>query len=561
MGARVRRARGIDDDGQGDIPAVARLRNARLAALGGVGMLAAASVALPGGGAHAQLAAPSYTDPLSAKLQTGPRSPPRFEKFDSAKLAQLAAPASFSPPAAGAGSTGFDSTNNRKARAKTKGKASADARAIAPGAAAAGPASAYDKSADVTGSVAAGAPGAPPVQIGPIRTFPKKRVAHSEPDDPYAPLGIPAGAFDLFPAVELIGGYNTNPGHEPGGQAAWFYTVAPELRVQSNWSRHEFKADLRGSYIGFSPDETPTLSRPYFNGKLDGRVDVTRDTRIDLGSRILLSTDNPGSPNLQAGLAKLPIYVVGGGTVGLGQRFNRFDVSIKGDVSRTIYQQSSLTDGTTASNDDRNFDQYAGTLRGAYELSPGLIPFIEVGLDTRVHDLNVDFSGYQRNSNGLIAQAGAKFELTRLFTGEASLGYTQRDYQDPRLANIDGLIANASLLWTATALTSVKLIATSSVGESTIAGVSGVLYRDIGVQVDHAFRRWLIGSLKLGYGNDNYVGLDRIDNRYAAGVGLTYKLNRSVQVKGEFRQDWLHSNVVGVDYTASVFTLGLRLQR
>ena len=201
------------------------------------------------------------------------------------------------------------------------------------------------------------------------------------------------------------------------------------------------------------------------------------------------------------------------------------------------------------------------TLRGAYELSPGLIPFVEVGADTRVHDLNADFSGYQRNSNGLIAQAGAKFELTRLFTGEAALGYTRRVYEDPRLANIDGLIANASLLWTASALTNVKLSASSSVGESTIAGVSGVLYRDIGIQVDHAFRRWLIGSLKLGYGNDNYVGLDRVDNRYSAGVGLTYKLNRSAQVKGEFRQDWLRSNVDGADYTASVFTLGLRLQR
>ena len=92
-------------------------------------------------------------------------------------------------------------------------------------------------------------------------------------------------------------------------------------------------------------------------------------------------------------------------------------------------------------------------------------------------------------------------------------------------------------------------------------GVSGVLYRDVGVQVDHAFRRWLIGSLKLAFGLDNYVGLDRTDKRYSAGVGMTYKLNRSVQVKGEFGQDWLQSNTEGVDYTASVFMLGLRLQR
>src|SRR6185312_16115586 len=300
------------------------------------------------------------------------------------------------------------------------------AQAIAPGVSAAPVLSPYDKSADVTASVPAGTPGAPPVQIGPIRAPLKKQKAHIEPEDPYAPLGIRVGAFDLFPAVDLIGGYNSDPGQVPNGKAAWFYTAVPELRVQSNWSRHELKADLRGSYIGYAPDETPSLNRPYVNGRVDGRVDVTHDTRVDLAGRILVSTDNPGSPNLQAGLAKLPIFVTGGGTAGVGQRFNRFDVSVKGGFERTIYQQSTLTDGSTSSNDDRNYDQYAGTLRGSYELSPGLTPFGEMIADSRVHDLNTDSSGYQRNSKGVTGKIGAKFELTRQLTGEAALGYTLR---------------------------------------------------------------------------------------------------------------------------------------
>lgn len=525
----------------------------------GVGMLATACMILQCAGASAQVAMEPYANPLTPKLQTDPRNAPRFQRLDRSTLVQLAAPTTFTAPASGAGTTGFDSSNSRKAKAKAKSKA-ANASAIAPGPPTPVTITPYDRAA-VTGVLPAGAPGAPPVQIGPIRKFPKKRKPHSEPDDPYAPLGIRTGAFDLYPAVELIGGYDTNPGHEPGGPGARFYTIAPELRGQSNWSRHELKVDLRGSYVGYSPDQTPTLSRPYLNGKIDGRIDVAQDTRIDLGGRVLVSTDNPGSPNLQAGLAKLPIYIAGGGTVGLGQRFNRVDLSIKGDFERTIYQQSTLTDGSTASNDDRNYDQYAGVLRGGYELSPGLKPFAEVAADTRVHDLNTDFSGYQRNSNGLTGKVGAKFELTRVVTGEAALGYTQRVYEDPRLPNVDGLVGNASLLWTADALNNVKLVAASSVGESTIPGVSGVLYRDIGVQFDHSFRLWLIGSLKLGFGVDDYVGNGRIDKRYSAGAGLTYKLDRSFQVRGEFRQNWLHSNVAGVDYTESVFMVGLRFQR
>ena len=54
---------------------------------------------------------------------------------------------------------------------------------------------------------------------------------------------------------------------------------------------------------------------------------------------------------------------------------------------------------------------------------------------------------------------------------------------------------------------------------------------------------------------------DRQDLRYLVGFGLTYKLSREVQIKGEARREWLHSNVPGNDYTADVFLLGLRFQR
>ena len=101
---------------------MAPLRNARLAALGGVGMLAAASATFPCAGAHAQIVAPSYTDPLSAKLQTSARNSPRFEKFDSEKLAQLAAPASFSPPAAGAGVNRFRFDQQPEGQIKDEGQ-------------------------------------------------------------------------------------------------------------------------------------------------------------------------------------------------------------------------------------------------------------------------------------------------------------------------------------------------------------------------------------------------------------------------------------------------------
>ena len=525
-------------------------------------MTLACMLAFSGNAALGQIVTPD-ADPLAPK-QAG--KPQTFQKFGPQQQQQLAQTPSFTPPPSSAGATGYDSTNSRRARAKRQ------TATQKPGAAARAQATGTDQPPPVAlspyqtpfsteaKSARAQAAGQPPIETGPIRKPIKKR--HAEDiDDPYAPLGVRAGGFLLYPAIELSGGYSTNPGQSSNPQGASLYSAAPELRAQSNWSRHELKADLRGSYTGFSPDTTPTLSRPYANGKIDGRIDVTRSTRVDLGGRVLVSTDNPGSPNLQVGLSKLPIFTTAGGSVGLGQKFNRLDVSVKGDAERTVYQNSKLTDGTTASNEDRNYDQYGVTLRGGYELSPGITPYVEGTVDTRRHDLVTDFSGYRRNSKGWTATVGSTFELSRLLTGETGIGYTEREYDDPRLDKLSGFVGNASLIWSASALTTVQFNAKSAVQESTVAGVSGVLSRDFGLQVDHAFRRWLIGSVKAGYGNDDYKGSARDDNRYMVALGLTYKLSRWAQVKGEFRQDWLRSNFSGNNYAASTILVGLRLQQ
>lgn len=525
-------------------------------------MLAVACVLLCRAGAVAQIASPADQNPLTPTPESDPKHPPRFEKRPPS--ARPGAGATFTPPqpASGAGATGFDSSNSRKAKAKTARKPAAAAQAIAPGPPAPEVVSPYQKPPKFTDNDAfASAPASPQPDPAATGKLPKKHKAHTEPDDPYAALGIRSGGLTYFPAIEILGGYNSNPSQATGGKGAAAYTIAPELLVKSDWSRHEFKAELRGSYNGFSPDETPTLSRPYFNGKVDGRVDVTKLTRIDLGARVLVSTDNPNSPDLPANLSKLPIFTTFGGSAGIGQKFNRFDVSVKGDAERTVYQDSSLTDGTTSSNEDRNYNQFGGTVRGGYELTPGVTPFLEGGADTRHHDLAVDAFGYERDSKGVTGKAGTTFELSRLLTGEVALGFTRRDYEDPRLESIKGLIGDASLVWTRSALTTVKLTAKSAVSETTLAGVSGVLNRDVGLEISHSLRRWLVGSVKLGVGFDSYVGDVREDKRYSAGVGLTYKLNRTVQLKGEFRQDWLHSNVAGNDYTASTVMFGLRFQQ
>ena len=378
-------------------------------------------------------------------------------------------------------------------------------------------------------------------------------------EDAFVPTGAQIGAFNVKPALEVTGAYDTNPARTVVGKPSWYSVVAPEFLVASNWTRHALTANLRGSYTSY--ENAADLNRPSVDAKIDGRVDVTPWTRIDLEGRFLLGTDNPGSPNIQAGLAKLPIFTTLGGSAGIGQRFNRFEITLKGGADRTVYQESHLTDGTTSSNADRDYNKFALDSRASYELLPGVKPFVEGGTDRREHDLALDRNGLQRDSTGTYVRGGTTFEISRILTGDVSAGWIARDYKDPTLPGISGVSFDSSLTWLASALTTVKLSARTTVDESILAGISGVFTREVGLQVDHAFRRWLLATLKYTVDFDDYAGSTREDKRHAVSALLTYKLTRELWLKGEYRREWRHSNQPGNDNKADVFLLGLRLQR
>ncbi|WP_456793678.1 outer membrane beta-barrel protein [Bradyrhizobium sp. USDA 4506] len=410
----------------------------------------------------------------------------------------------------------------------------------------------------------------PPAMAGTIVGQPPRKRLKID-DDPFGAVGDYAGSFMVKTAVEVMAGYDTNPGRLYSPQGRAFYMVAPEFLAVSDWERHAVVADLRGSFNGYGSGLTPNadgtplsapldIDRPNFTGHIDGRVDVTKDTHLTAQARLLVSTDNPGSPNVQAGLARYPIYTTVGGTFGIDQHFNRMQVSLGGTIDRTDYQWSKLTDGTSSSNDDRNFTQYGGVGRVSYELNPAVKPFVEVEGDSRFHDLYLDRNGYARNSSGGYAKVGTSFEFTRLLFGEISIGYAMRDYVDPRLSRLEGLLTTASLTWTATPLTTAKFYSDTQIGETTLPGTSGVLSRTYTVEVDHDFRRWLTGIGKFTYGTLDYQGDNRTDKIYVLSGDLIYKLTRSLWIKGTLSRNWLDSNQPGQSSASTVVMLGVRVQ-
>jgi hypothetical protein len=477
------------------------------------------------------------------------------------------------PAANGASASGYDSLNRKRQQPKPYPGQPKPKRPAGPGSPV--PQATPDTSlgppriAPPPSETAHKAP-VPAAMAGTVPGQPLRRRLKAD-DDAFGAVGDYAGSFLIKGGLELSTGYDTNPARLQKPVGSPVYVVAPDLLVQSDWERHALVADLRGSFSGYTNNMPATIDgfaspspvdidRPDFTGHVDGRFDVDRDLKLTSQLRLRLATDNPGSPNVQAGLQKYPIYASYGGTFGFDQTFNRFQVAAGATIDRTAYTDSKLTDGSTSGNDDRDFNQYGGVGRFSYELKPGLKPFVEIEGDNRTHDQAADRNGYLRDSNGGYAKIGSSFEFSRILTGEISVGYSARNYVDPRLSQLSGFLTSGSLIWNASGLTTVKFNTDTQIAETTIPGSSGVLVHTYAAEVDHDFRRWLTAIGKFTYGTYDYQGQNRNDKTYSLEGNLIYKLNRNVWIKGTLRHDILDSNQPGSSSQGTVAMVGVRLQ-
>lgn len=380
-------------------------------------------------------------------------------------------------------------------------------------------------------------------------------------DEPYSPTGIRAGAFILRPTLESTAGYDTNPNEvKSGGKGSAYGRLRGDLDAVSDWSRHQLEVRLSGQIRKFT--NAPEIGlEPQASATVDGRIDVTDDTQIVTQLRASITTSSPGDPETPTDVDGDEIQKSYGATLGVAKRFNRFSLQLDGLFDRYLYDDSPLQGGGKLDNSDRIYNAYEVRLRGAYELSPRLQPFAEIAVDTRDYDRSVDDGGVRRGSDGYALRAGAKFEATRLITGELALGYGRQTPKDNSLDPVEGLLIDGSIAWVPTALTTVRLNARSALQETNLSGASGVLTRSVGVAVEHALRRNVLLTARATVERLDYRGIGRIDDAVTLALEGEYRLNRSLSLIGSFQHEKLASSESGEGYSSSIIEVGLRLRR
>lgn len=386
---------------------------------------------------------------------------------------------------------------------------------------------------------------------------PRKKLVET---DPYAAPGVEVGSFTIRPALDVDTGYDSNPNRlRSAVQGSSFIRPGAQVNIDSNWTTHSFQGLLRGSYSSYT--SVDSANRPEAEARGDWRFDLTRSTQLVAQGRFKLDTQSPQTTNLPFVTASRPLTWAYGGTLGVDHTINRLTFGLRGLFDRYTFDDAPLPGGGSVDQSDRNYNQPGATLRATYELTPSVRPFVEGKIDARLHDRRTDDSGFRRDSNGVGARVGTTVDINRMLVGEASIGYEQRKYDDARLADLRGIVGDASLIWSATPLTTIGLRAQSTLDETTVPGVSGVVTRKGTVEIAHAFLRNLTLTASGSFQRSDYRGDSLTEDTLTGTVRLDYKVSRTVSVRASYAHERLKSSAPGSDYTANIFMVGLRLQR
>ncbi|HEX5932922.1 MAG TPA: outer membrane beta-barrel protein [Pseudorhizobium sp.] len=375
------------------------------------------------------------------------------------------------------------------------------------------------------------------------------------PAEPADPTGIRLGTLLLRPSVSHSLNQETiRDGNTENRRNYLGTTIRGTLT--SDWARHELS--VTGEAVIERNLDGGEQPKP--EGQIDGnlRLDLAGDTIVNITAGYDFEREDNNDPNAIGGAtAQSGVHQFNGGLT-----LERDGGILRGlaglGISREIYGDAELQDGSSLDLSDRDRTMIDGRLRLGYEISPALIPFVEVRGGRSFYDETRDSAGYERSSWTYGGRGGLEFDLSEKLRGEFGLGYERVEYDDSRLAALDGITLDGRTLWSPRRGTDVELALRTTLQDATAPGASGWVEYNLAATLTHQLRHNLVGRLTGGATQREFP--DAADETtWITGAGLTWNLNRYLDLEGAVEYEYTQRT--GSDTETLRAGLGLTLRR
>ncbi|HEX2017786.1 MAG TPA: outer membrane beta-barrel protein [Aurantimonas sp.] len=378
-----------------------------------------------------------------------------------------------------------------------------------------------------------------------------QRIIRRPAGDPFAPVGIRAGSFILYPELIQNAGASSNIDDKPGGEGGAFSETTISARLISDWSRHESELNTRLTYRRNFAGEVPEEPDAAVDGRL--RLDIDHVTSAIFRGALEYRREDPIEIDPALSGADRPDLLTGSASAQLQRDFGPLALGATGTVAREAYS------GLPATLPSQSYTTLTGALRAGYRLSPALQPFLEGSIGRRLFDEDVA-GEVGRDSLIPSLRAGVDLDLTEKLRGEIALGYAWNRPDDDRGEATAAPTVDASLQWSPQRGTEVTLAARTTF-EPESSGLSTTVSYEGSLGVTHALtaRTDLTAAFTTIYAESSLPESDEVE--LIGEAGFNYWLTRSLAVTGLYSHRELHSQVADADYRSHTVRLGVKLQR
>jgi hypothetical protein len=386
----------------------------------------------------------------------------------------------------------------------------------------------------------------------------ERRTIRPDPE-PFAPLGIRAGTVTLRPSISTGLRATTNADGSSDGSGALLSETRLRARATTDWARHSAWLDFDGLYDKSISGEE--YSAPNIGLRSGFQLDLGERTTVKGEAGYRYRQEDPSAPTTIVGTSNQPAVQELDGSLGVRHEFGKFFADVKGNVDRTTYGNAEFSDGTTTSQKDRNNTFASIALRGGFEMSPAIKPFVEVDIGKLMYDEAVDSNGFRRSGPRTGLRGGLEMNFGEKLSGQFALGYLRQDIDDDRLSAVDGLSLDGAIKWSPQRGTDVMLGVLTRVEGATAPGDSGSIFYEGTLGVKRQVRSNLdVNATLIASLRDNKDG-SGFDKGFGAEIGATYWFNRFFGLDISARHEFTRSEVDTRQTEETSIFMGLTLQR
>jgi len=383
----------------------------------------------------------------------------------------------------------------------------------------------------------------------------------------FSATGVRAGGFLFYPTLSVEGKFDSNiyaKDEDVAEEVDDFITIIkPALSLSSNWSSHYFAVNA-GAELGRYADNG-TEDYEDFNLGASGRLDISRGSNIVADLTYADGHEDRGAPDAVGNQEEQTKFRVLTAHAGFKRDEGLVSFALDGTYQKKDYEDAPLNGGGFLENDDRDREEVSASIRLGYDLNDDYEAFVK--LTTSATDYRLDPRDGRnvdevKDSDGWEIVGGAAFKLGGKTEGEVYVGYISRDFDAGEDNDVSDFKFGASILWSATDLTSVKVAVDRNVIETSLA--AGILNTSYALDIEHELRRNLLLKAGVSYSDMEFLNASivppRNDDVTKLTLGGKYLLNRNFSLGADYVYDQRSTTAVDQDYNRHAFMVRLGAQ-